>query len=343
MASCLCINDNQEAYIGETVNIARRMREHLQNPTRRKLKEINIICDEKFNKFVILDLESFLISHMASDGKYILQNGNSGLQDHNYYNRNNYEKNFTNIWNELRKHGIVDKSIDEIENSDLFKYSPYKALGFEQKEIEHKILEVIINNMRNNKCTTVLIRGGAGTGKTILAVYLLKLFADVSSANFVESRDDLYSIYAADNVYAIDNITGINKVGIVLPQASLRSSIKDVFRNIRGLEKSMILSSSDVVDNYVKTGEKYDLLIVDEAHRLKCRNHGHLSSYPKFDECNRRLDLDKQLGNELDWIGFLCAAIIKLYLEMNFKQYDLVIYIWMSLQNEFSQNAILYL
>ena len=255
----------------------------------------------------------------------------------------NYEKNFTNIWNELRKHGIVDKSIDEIENSDLFKYSPYKALGFEQKEIEHKILEVIINNMRNNKCTTVLIRGGAGTGKTILAVYLLKLFADVSSANFVESRDDLYSIYAADNVYAIDNITGINKVGIVLPQASLRSSIKDVFRNIRGLEKSMILSSSDVVDNYVKTGEKYDLLIVDEAHRLKCRNHGHLSSYPKFDECNRRLDLDKQLGNELDWIGFLCAAIIKLYLEMNFKQYDLVIYIWMSLQNEFSQNAILYL
>lgn len=190
MASCLCINDNQEAYIGETVNIARRMREHLQNPTRRKLKEINIICDEKFNKSVILDLESFLISHMASDGKYILQNGNSGLQDHNYYNRNNYEKNFTNIWNELRKHGIVDKSIDEIENSDLFKYSPYKALGFEQKEIEHKILEVIINNMRNNKCTTVLIRGGAGTGKTILAVYLLKLFADVSSANFVESRDD---------------------------------------------------------------------------------------------------------------------------------------------------------
>ena len=48
------------------------------------------------------------------------------------------------------------------------------------------------------------------------------------------------------------------------------------------------------------------MLIVDEAHRLKCRNKGHLSFYGRFDECNRRLGLDKMKGTELDWI-YLCS------------------------------------
>ena len=305
------INNDKEAYIGETVSASRRSEQHLKNPEKRRLTEIRIITDDDFNKSVILDLESFLIQHMSSDGKYVLQNSNGGLQDHNYYERSQYEQEFADIWTELKKLGVVDQTIEKIENTDLFKYSPYKSLGAEQRTAEKEIIEAFAEGVAKGKNVTVLVRGGAGTGKTILAVYLLKLFADLKEKRI--ERDDEFDEYIDEplsSIYAAEHIYGIEKIGIVLPQASLRSSFSDVFSHISGLESSMILSATDVVDDYAKTKKKFDLLIVDEAHRLKCRNKGHLTQYPKFDACNRVLGLDKkegdELGNELDWI-LMCS------------------------------------
>ena len=119
------LNDDKEAYIGETVNAARRAEQHLGNNQKKNLTEIRIITDKDFNKSVILDLESYLIKHMAADGKYSLINGNNGIQDHDYYNRSEYENGFKSIWNKLRKLGIVKRAIEDIENSELYKYSPY--------------------------------------------------------------------------------------------------------------------------------------------------------------------------------------------------------------------------
>ena len=59
----------------------------MNNPKRVVLNLINIISDEKFNKSAILDLEAFLIKYMSADKKFILQNGNGGLQNHNYYQK----------------------------------------------------------------------------------------------------------------------------------------------------------------------------------------------------------------------------------------------------------------
>lgn len=64
-------------------------------------------------------------------------------------------------------------------------------------------------------------------------------------------------------VYAAERIDNIEKIGIVFPQKSLRSSLKDVFKGIKSLSPDMVLDTTDVVNNYLKTGEKYDLLIVD--------------------------------------------------------------------------------
>ena len=60
------INNNKEAYVGETVNAYMRAKQHLRNSKRRLLRVINIISSEKFNKSVILDLEAFLIKYMSS-------------------------------------------------------------------------------------------------------------------------------------------------------------------------------------------------------------------------------------------------------------------------------------
>lgn len=296
------LNNSTEAYIGETHHATVRMNQHMENPERRRLTEIRIISGEDFNKSVILDLEAFLIKHMGADGKYKLQNGNNGLQDHDYYNREKYEEDFHAIWEILKEEGTVAHTIAEIENSNLYKYSPYKTLGKDQLDAELDILSAFAENVESDKGVTIIVRGGAGTGKTILAIYLMKLFADINR----RALDDLNSYdYLDEDVESIttaESIRGISKIGIVFPQATLKASVKDVFDGISGLDKHMVVGTTEIVDEFIKSGEQYDLLIVDEAHRLKCRYNGHLSSYSQFDKCNTVLNLDHKFGTELDWV-----------------------------------------
>ena len=300
------LNNDDEAYVGETVNVARRTEQHLGNEAKKNLTEIRIISDKDFNKSVVLDLESFLIKHMAADGKYRLINGNNGIQDHDYYERPRYEDEFKDIWKKLRKLGVVQRTIEDIENSELFKYSPYKSLGPEQVDAEMEILRAFEEHRYDANGVSIIVRGGAGTGKTILAIYLMKLFADINAKGIDDAEPDDYLDEDNEFIYAAERIGGIEKIGIVFPQKSLRTSLQDVFKGIKGLSPDMVLDTTDVVNNYIQTGEKYDLLIVDEAHRLKCRNKGHLSFYSRFDECNRKLGLDKMKGTELDWI-YMCS------------------------------------
>lgn len=86
------LRNSKEAYIGETTRVYNRCQEHYKNKDRRKLTLIDIISDFDFNKSATLEIESLLIEYMAADGKYSLQNGNGGLTNHNYYNKDNYEK-----------------------------------------------------------------------------------------------------------------------------------------------------------------------------------------------------------------------------------------------------------
>lgn len=302
------LNNKKEAYVGETLNAARRAEQHLKNPDRARLSTIRIISDEEYNKSVILDLESYLIKHMGADGKFELQNGNGGIQDHDYYDRKRYEDSFVKIWDELRKLKVVEHTIEEIENSEMFKYSPYKSLGPEQVDSEKAVISALVDNQENGKESSILISGGAGTGKTILAIYLLKLLADISATNKNPIDVNHVDLTEADalTIYAQERIHGIDKIGIVIPQKSLRTTLKDVFKHVQGLDKKMVYSPSEAVDEYISSGEKFDLLIVDEAHRLKCRYRGHLSQYPKFDSCSKALNIPIMEGNELEWL-MLCS------------------------------------
>lgn len=122
------LNNDKELYVGETINVHSRSKQHYENEDRRKLKTIHIISDEEFNKSAALDIESWLIQYFSADQKYILQNGNSGLQNHNYYDRIKYQTKFELIWRQLIEKGIARNTLEDLKNSDLFKYSPYKSL-----------------------------------------------------------------------------------------------------------------------------------------------------------------------------------------------------------------------
>ena len=287
------IHNDNEAYVGETLDAVRRTSQHLQEKDLDSLQKIVFITDNRYNKSVILDLESFLIRYMSADGSFKLQNGNAGITDHDYFDKKDYEEDFKIIWQELISKGLVKKSIAEIENSDYFKYSPYKALTREQQDALYDIVKRLGRKNRDEKDSLILVKGGAGTGKTVLAIYLMKFlqeFADRSEAGDAIDTDEIENV---DSIRDFIRKIGRIKAALVLPMQSLRRSVQNVFDSIEGLSSDMVISPAEV------TKDHYDLLIVDEAHRLRQRKS--LSRYPSFDETNRSLGLGND-GTELDWI-----------------------------------------
>lgn len=283
--------DSKEAYVGETTDMYARMQAHLRNTRKTKLTSVHLITSEKFNKSATLDIESNLIKYISGDGLYQLQNANLGLANHNYYQKKEfYWDMFVSIWNSLRAAGLLRHSIEYINNSDLFKYSPYKSLSKEQTAGLLEIVKSLLDKDRRN----VLIEGGAGTGKTILAIFLFKmLFTDQADFNFTEFGDDESEFeYLITSIkFEIPNL----RMALVVPMASFRSTLKKVFRNIKGLNAAMVIGPAEV------TREHYDILIVDESHRLRRRqNLG--AYYGAFDQACQKLGLNKNICSELDWV-----------------------------------------
>lgn len=269
------LEDGKEAYIGETNSLYRRSKEHYELPERRKLKSIHVITDNEYNNSATLDIESELIKYIAADGKYILQNGNGGLGNYNYYNRVLYKTKFEIIWENLRDKGIVKNAISDLRNSDLFKYSPYKSLTDDQLDVAKKIYRDIKSKEKN----TIIVSGKPGTGKTILATYLVK---------YLKEQEETKHL----------------KVGLVVPMASLRQTISKVFSKIKGLKSNMVLGPNDVAKN------DYDVLIVDESHRLQRRKG--IMGYGAYDNVNTKLGLPKDT-TQLDWITKCSKHQIFLY------------------------------
>ena len=301
--SVYIIYNDSRAYVGQTLDLVSRTKQHLTEPEFDEFTDICLISNKTFNKSVALDLEAYLIKYMSADSAKELTNGNAGIVNHNYFYREAYEDDFKEIWAELLERGIVDNSISDIENSELFKYSPYKTLNNEQQEAAYSILKEISKVKDAGFKSIIKVTGGAGTGKTILAVYLVKLLNDISRDkkiwNAIDDTDASETLRTM-----VERIKGINRIGFVVPMGELRETMKKVFNSIDGLSEKMVLAPSEVVEE----NRQYDLLVVDEAHRLYKRYNlpgQHL--YAKFDHVNERImgsEFSKSASDytELDWI-----------------------------------------
>ena len=298
------LNDNgvSQAYVGETIDTHYRISTHLQTPSKSHLKEAHLISSRKFNKSVTLDIESNLIKYLHADGKYKLLNGNLGLVNHSYYQRDEfYWDMFKNIWNGLITKGLAQHSLEHISNSDLFKYSPYKSLSTEQR----KNLILIIDALLSENKKSILVEGGAGTGKTILAIFLFKLM-------LTSDEDFNYREFGEDEKEFVEKVKQLKlkfpnpKMGLVIAMGSFRKTIKKVFGNIKGLNSNLVIGPSDL--EY----ESYDILFVDESHRLRKRVN--LGPYFKiYDRVCNALGLDKLNTSELAWTQLRSDKVLYFY------------------------------
>ncbi|SCW62429.1 hypothetical protein SAMN02910456_02235 [Ruminococcaceae bacterium YRB3002] len=269
------LENGRQAYIGESSHVLTRMTQHATNEEKKIFDKVHFIYSKMFNQSVTFDYESKLIQYIVADELFQVTNKNSGIADKQYYQKKEYDEKFEQLWRKLLKAKLVKHSLEEIENSDLFKYSPYKELNNDQREA----VESILAQLQEGTIKRVVVNGMPGSGKTIVAVYLMKYLADSE-----EFRD--------------------KTIGFVVPQVSLRDTLKKVFKSIYGLSSSQILSPSDC------TKKKYDILLVDEAHRLhQYKNISYMGSYKKNCE---KLGLSTE-ADELDWIIKQSDACVLFY------------------------------
>ena len=264
----LYILSNERAnsvYIGETTNYRRRMGEH-KGSADKDFDKTLLIDSPTFNQSTTFDYERRLIELFIADKKYHVTNKNNGHYAFNYYQRAQYRQDFRKLWEDLRRTKYANHPIEEIENTDLYKYSPFKGLTEDQYEAIEHILKRIKNDP-GKSCT--FINGLPGTGKSILAITLLfKLRTDPEYENL--------------------------KVALVCYMDDLRTTYRTVARSVEGLKPGDIIGPSDVANK-----GPYDVLLVDEAHRMTTSKG--VQSVPAYRATCDKLGLSHE-ASQWDWM-----------------------------------------
>lgn len=300
------LENGKQAYIGESNHVKTRMTQHSSVEEKRIFDKVHFIYSRMFNQSVTFDYESKLIQYIVADDLFEVTNKNAGIADKKYYQKKEYDEKFELLWRKLQKEKLVKHSLEEIENSDLFKYSPYKELN----ESQRIAVEDILVKLKEGMVHRVVVNGMPGSGKTIVAVYLMKYLADSEEYNGKE-------------------------IGFVVPQTSLRKTMKHIFKSIYGLSPAQVLSPSDVVK------KKYDILLVDEAHRLhQYKNISYMGTFKKNCE---KLGLTTD-SDELDWILKQSGQTVLFYDSMqvvgpsgiDFERFD------KKMENDFANRMVAY-
>lgn len=273
---CIYILENSKyAYIGETLRIKERINEHRKKFQKYDFERIHVITNDDMEETPAKHFEMLFIKLMKIDGKFKIINKLDGNKT-NYKRKIKFEPLFDKIWDQLlAKELVKTKKFKFIMNLNSYKYSPYVDLNDEQTNALTHVINVLNSGetdpyQNEYKRRPILIQGGAGTGKTVVAT---SLFHYLKNHNCYKNK----------------------KIGLVVADKHMRDILKDIFKNVKdGIKKTDVISPIEL------TKQKYDIIICDETHALRrCEN---LVSYKKnFQLGNKRLGLNNN-HDELDWI-----------------------------------------
>ena len=325
------LHNDKELYIGETTSAYNRYKQHADPnghyaQERLRLNRVKIVFDDYFNKSAVLDIEQSLIRLAEADaalqrelgqGYHSLQNKNSGQSyQHNYYNRQKYQGRIEELWNQLIRFNLFNNSYSSIYNSDLFKYSPYTSLTAEQERASRDILRHMMTCLLIGKPGTSIIHGSAGTGKSIV---LINMIMTILKSHYVkydydpndvldEDLDERYALHCELEQFfsSWEKKTGYKdlKIGFVVPMDSIRSTFQLVFKfsskSIKGMKAKMVIGPNAVIPK--EKERRFDIVFVDESHRLKRRVGMSGTEMHAFDKCCDKLRLSPSKANQLDFI-----------------------------------------
>jgi hypothetical protein len=242
------------AYIGQTVQMNKRMKQHLQDSKRKDIKQVLLIGHKKFNQSATYNIETNLINHFIGDEQFQLQNVSQTrqVQTHQYYQKDFYDEViFKELWSELQKRNLATHSLDTIRNKDIYKLSPFKELTPDQLEIKLTILDYCKKNINSasskNSKKVFLIKGEAGTGKSVVVASLYNTLQDYSKSN--------------SNLKNTDNYLLVN-------HSEMIKTYKSIAESLPNLKKNHILKPTSFINKVDKNNLHPDIVIVDEAHLL---------------------------------------------------------------------------
>ena len=314
-------------YIGESTNFKNRMLQHLSDERKKDLEGgvVHVIIDEMFNKSATLDLEAFLIQNFSAEEKYELLNRNDGLSDRDYFDRPVYTEKFIRVWQELINNGIASKTLDEIKNDSLYKYSPYKVLNDQQESVVYDVICNIDEAIAERGKSISVISGDAGTGKTIVIMFLTKLIADLQTFDNTHDEvddDSRFKLFFEDDTF--NRRFKDKKIALIIPQESLRGRVSKVLKNITNQGADVRIFSPIT---FGKCNDYFDITLVDEGHLLKVGFTGNTGKDVK--EINKKLFDDDEIHTEFDWIMKKSNNVVIVYSEdqrirpANIEPYDI--------------------
>lgn len=254
---------NYNVYVGETTDINRRTKQHLNDDIRngredfKKLSdssttEMYIIGHKYFNKSLTLDIENRLLHYLLSSESVKNVNNRRGNPQNDYYTSEIMDSVFSKIWRKLHSLNNVLFPIESvIRDSALFKASPFHKLTKEQKEAKSKIILQILSSLTQNlDGQLILVEGEAGSGKTVL---MSSLLYDLFNSNEFPVSKDKMSIHLLVN----------HEQQLTVYQQMVK---KLVLKNKNGID--VVMKPTSFINYQSKNNLKADVVIVDEAHLL---------------------------------------------------------------------------
>lgn len=275
--SLYILENGKEAYIGETKDVRQRSKDHKKAGDvcyGYSFSRIHILTGKTFEETPAKHFETLLIRLMRADGKFRVLNKKTEWQ--NYFRKNEFELCFDQVWLELEKLGLVcHKEFQDVLNLSQYKFSPNVPLTQAQCDSLTSIIHTIDSGetlpyKKNTVSRPILVSGDPGTGKTVVATSLF----------YYLRTHKIYKNW---------------KIALVYASSATRNEIQEVFKTTPKLRKK------DVISPIAAAKGNYDILICDEAHRLRrSKNAGQYYSNT-LKKMNATLGLDDSC-DELDWI-----------------------------------------
>lgn len=275
---------SQKVYIGQTIHFLDRHRQHYLSVKEKfntaDFDQVIVVFSQYFNGSALDDVESQLITYFSADNTKSskttvgfdnneIVNKTSGNSVNEYIGRVKIASEvILPLWENVlfQKGWVATATLDELRTKELVKYSPIKILTEEQGAL---IKEVISNPKKN-----YVINGDAGTGKTVLLTHLV--------ASVLNNRPKA-------------------RIGVVV-QPNWEKTGKSIFK-VYGMKSSHL--SVLTPTKLITTREKYDVIIVDESHKMS-RKYG--KQHPSFNtvydieefrDCTSHLEIIQRLGSQV--------------------------------------------